>query len=59
MAIRSHLNELEKRHESIDHEIEAAQASPGIDHLQVMELKRKKLRLKEEIERLREDGLLH
>jgi hypothetical protein len=59
MALQSHLAELEKRHEAIDSEIQAVQMQPSIDHLQVVELKRKKLRLKEEISRLRGAGILH
>ena len=59
MALQSHLAELEKRHEAIDIEIHAAQMHPSVDYLEVVELKRKKLRLKEEISRLRSKEVLH
>lgn len=59
MALQSHLAELQKRHEAIDSEIQTAQMQPGTDTLHVVELKRRKLRLKEEITRLASAGTLH
>jgi hypothetical protein len=59
MALQSHLAELEKRHELIENEIHEALMHPSIDDLQVVEMKRRKLRLKEEITRLRGNGALH
>ena len=58
MALQSHLAELEKRHEAIESEIHQALMHPSTDDLAVVELKRKKLRLKEEIARLRDGGVL-
>ncbi len=55
MALQAHLNELKKKHEAIDGEIVAAQTHPGVDALQVAALKRRKLRLKEEIARMAMD----
>ncbi len=52
MAIGSHVAELERRHETIEKEIEEALAHPGVDSLELSELKRKKLLLKDEIARL-------
>lgn len=52
MAMSSHLQELRKRHQSLSEKVEAAQRSPAIDDLEIVELKKQKLRLKEEIERL-------
>ncbi|HZP20154.1 MAG TPA: DUF465 domain-containing protein [Bauldia sp.] len=54
MNIESHLAELEKRHAALEREIEDALAHPGSDTLELTELKRKKLVLKDEIERLKE-----
>jgi hypothetical protein len=59
MAIESHLAELEKRHQALEQEINEALAHPSADDLQIAELKRKKLYVKDEIERLRHDTLVH
>lgn len=59
MAIESHLAELERRHQALEHEINEAQAHPSIDGLKIAELKRKKLHVKDEIVRLRHDAVLH
>ena len=53
MAIQAHLAELEKRHEALEREIQTEMLRPSGDDLKVVTLKRKKLILKEEIERLR------
>lgn len=52
MALSSHVQELRRKHQSLSAEVEAAQRSPGSDHLRIAELKKQKLRLKEQIERL-------
>ena len=59
MAIELHLAELEKRHQALEQEINEALAHPSADDLQIAELKRKKLHVKDEIERLRQDTLVH
>ncbi len=59
MAIESHLAELEKRHEALKQEISEALAHPSTDDLEITELKRRKLLIKDEIERLRQDALVH
>ena len=52
MSLGSHLQELRKKHQYLSSEVEAAQRSPSIDDLQVTDLKKQKLHIKEEIERL-------
>ena len=52
MSLSSHLTELKRKHELLSHEVEQAQRSPGVDALHVASLKKRKLKLKEEIERL-------
>jgi hypothetical protein len=52
MTIASHLVELRKKHETLSEMVEQAQRSPGLDALKIADLKKQKLRLKEEIERL-------
>ncbi|RFB78462.1 YdcH family protein [Methylovirgula sp. 4M-Z18] len=53
MSLQAHLSELERRHQAIEKEIEFERISPSSSDLKIVELKRKKLYLKEEIEKLR------
>jgi len=53
MSIDSHLNELMRRHQAIEEAILAEESHPAADDIKIHELKRKKLHLKDEIERLR------
>lgn len=52
MTIASHLQELRRKHETLSALVEQEQRSPGADDLRIAELKKQKLRLKEEIARL-------
>lgn len=52
MTVESHITELRRKHAALDDKIEHAQRSPGVSDSIVAELKREKLRLKDEIERL-------
>ena len=52
MTIRTHLAELERRHQKLEHGIVDALAHSSTDDLKIGELKRQKLHLKDEIERL-------
>ncbi len=52
MTIQSHLVELRRKHETLSEQVEQAQRSPGTDALKIADLKKQKLRLKEEITRL-------
>lgn len=51
MSVSSHLQELKRKHQTLSDAVEDAQRSLSTDGLQVAELKKQKLRLKEEIER--------
>lgn len=57
MSIELHLVELERRHHALDLEIEEALNHPSTDMLALSELKRRKLLLKDEIERLKSDSV--
>jgi hypothetical protein len=59
MAIESHLAELERRHQALEQEITEALTHPSTDGLKIAELKRKKLHVKDEIARLRQEAVLH
>ncbi len=53
MSIQSHLAELERKHKVLEHELHEAINHPSTDDLRIAELKRKKLLVKDEIERVR------
>ena len=53
MTLDAHLAELERRHHALEVEIEEALNHPSTDSLALSELKRRKLLLKDEIERLK------
>ena len=59
MAIESHLSELERRHQALKQEISEALTHPSTDDLEVVELKRRKLHVKDEIARLRQEVSVH
>ena len=55
MALDAHLVELSEKHRALDRKIEEEQARPMADRLKLAEWKRQKLRLKDEIERLKHE----
>jgi hypothetical protein len=59
MSIQAHLAELERRHQALENEISEALTHPSADDLKVVELKRRKLQVKDEIARLRQDVSVH
>ena len=52
MTLSSHIHELKKKHQTLTEAVEKAQRSPSTDALKIADLKKQKLRLKEEITRL-------
>ena len=58
MTIKAHLAELERKHKVIEDELAEALAHSSSDDLKIAELKRRKLILKDEIERVRHDHAL-
>jgi hypothetical protein len=56
MALDAHLVELSEKHRALDRKIEEEMARPTADDLKIADLKRQKLRLKDEIERLKQDA---
>jgi hypothetical protein len=59
MAMQAHLAELERRHRVLESQINEALAHPSADDLKLAEMKRRKLQLKDEIARLRQDASVH
>ena len=55
MALESHIQELTDKHHKLDEQIHDELHRPLPDDLTLAELKKRKLRLKEEIERLRHE----
>ena len=53
MSLHAHISELEAKHQALKAEIEEEMSHPSADDLHIAELKRQKLRLKDEIARLR------
>lgn len=56
MSLSSHLEELKRKHQALSDQVEAAQRAPGTSDQEISELKKQKLRIKEEIERLAENA---
>ncbi len=59
MSLQSHLLQLERRHADLDRQIEKALAHPSTDTLEIAKLKRTKLQLKDELERLKAASTVH
>jgi hypothetical protein len=59
MSLQGHIVELQRRHEALEREIEQEQHHPQYDELRILELKRKKLQIKDEIRKLRQEETLH
>ncbi|MBG0811739.1 DUF465 domain-containing protein [Methylosinus sp. H3A] len=59
MSLQTHLVELERRHQALKKEIEQEHHHRRQDDSKLHELKRKKLQLKDEINKLRQGVSLH
>lgn len=56
MTLASHLAELSEKHRTLERKIQEELASPSGNDSQISEWKREKLKLKDEIAKLRSDG---
>lgn len=52
MSLTSHLEELKRKHSVLEDAVEDAQRAPGSNDFEIADLKKQKLRLKEQITRL-------
>lgn len=52
MSMSSHVTELKKKHKELSKRVVTIQQQPGSNDLDVLSMKKEKLRLKEEITRL-------
>jgi hypothetical protein len=55
MSLQTHLTQLARKHEALEREIHDAVIRPSANDLRIAELKRRKLHLKDEMNRLRRD----
>jgi hypothetical protein len=53
MSLAHHLDELQRKHGDIERQIDEALSHPSVDDLEIVNLKRRKLALKDEMEKLR------
>jgi len=53
MSLANHLEELERKHGAIEKELDEAMLHPSVDDMAIVTLKRRKLAIKDEIEKLR------
>ena len=59
MSLANHLEELQRKHGDIEREIDEALLHPSVDNLEIANLKRRKLALKDEIEKLKTKPTTH
>jgi hypothetical protein len=52
MSLATHIAELHKKHGDIERQIDEAMTHPSVDTLEIAELKRRKLAIKDEIVKL-------
>lgn len=55
MSIDAHLATLEKKHGELEAQLRTVQSQPSVHDDMIVDIKRRKLRLKDEINRLRSD----
>ncbi|SFB64237.1 hypothetical protein SAMN03159496_06436 [Rhizobium sp. NFR07] len=53
MTIQAHIASLEKKHGDLEEELQTILSSPSADDREIAEVKRRKLRLKDEMQRLK------
>lgn len=59
MSLHGHIVELQRRHEALKKEIEQVQLHPKTDEARLIELKRKKLQIKDELAKLQASETRH
>lgn len=52
MSLASHLAELQRKHGDLDRQLDEALSHPSVDDLEIARLKRSKLAIKDQIEKL-------
>lgn len=57
MTMQAHLAELERKHQALEDQLAEELTHPSSDDFKIAQLKRRKLLVKDEIERIRHDGV--
>ena len=57
MAVDSHIHQLEQRHRELESRLEKVLSHPSADDLEVSEIKRRKLAIKDRIEQLKTESV--
>jgi hypothetical protein len=52
MTVQAHLESLQKKHGALEEKLTSAMASPSVDDREIADIKRMKLKIKDEIQRL-------
>ena len=53
MSVDAHIQQLKQRHQSLESELSTLKTSPSVSDVEIAEVKRQKLRLKDQISRLK------
>jgi len=53
MSLDAHLSELQRKHGELERELDSALNHPSVDALEIVSLKRRKLALKDQMEKLK------
>jgi len=59
MSLANHLEELQRKHGDIERELDEAMLHPSVDDLEIAALKRRKLAIKDEMEKLKANPTKH
>ena len=59
MSLANHLETLQRKHGDIERELDEAMLHPSVDDLLIVRLKRRKLAIKDEIEKLKSNPTHH
>lgn len=52
MSAQGHVEALQRKHQELDDKIQRAESSPGANDLEIAEMKKAKLKIKDELSRL-------
>jgi len=59
MPVGSHIHQLELRHRELEDKLAKVLASPSADDVEIADIKRQKLQLKDKIHQLRDNSPVH
>ena len=59
MSLESHIQSLKSRHRQLEEQLEELSAHPSVEDTELLAIKRKKLRIKDQLEQLKANGASH